>query len=222
MRVLVVEDERDLASALKNGLELQGFIVDLAFDAEEGDRLAIAYPYAAMVFDRMLPHGDGVGLCQRARARGFSGGILMLTAKDALDDRVEGLNAGADDYLVKPFAFKELVARLHAVARRHSPVRTNVLSARDLTIRLDEGVVDRSGSPIGLSRKEYLLLVHLMRHPGQLVTRDQIIDSAWDAESEASHDAVRAHVKNLRKKVERDGEPPLIRTVHGLGYRLEP
>ncbi|MNS22292.1 Transcriptional regulatory protein QseB [compost metagenome] len=222
MRVLVVEDERDLASALKTNLERHGFVVDLAFDADEGGRLASVYPYEAMVLDRTMPGEDGVALCGRLRAQGFAGGILMLTARDALDDRVEGLNAGADDYLVKPFAFKELVARLHAVARRHTSSRTSVLSVRDVTIRLDEAIVERGGQPIALNRKEYLLLVYFMRHPGRLITREQIIDAAWDAESEASDETVRAQVKNLRKKLETVGSRPLIRTVHGMGYRLEP
>jgi DNA-binding response OmpR family regulator len=222
MRVLVVEDERDLASAIKDVLERQGFVVDLAFDALEGAHMAEAYPYEAMVLDRLMPGGDGVSLCRRVRARGYAGGVLLLTALDALDDRVEGLNAGADDYLVKPFAFKELIARLHAVTRKHTPVRAAQLGARDLVVRLDEASVWRGDERLALTRKEYVLLVHFLRHAGMLVTIPQIAEGAWDAESDASPETVRAQIKNLRKKIERPGEPPLIRTVHGMGYRLEP
>lgn len=222
MRILVVEDEPDLASALKAGLAPHGFAVDLAPDSDTGAGLAAAFPYDAVILDRMLPGGDGAGLCASLRKAGYQGGILMLTARDALDDRVDGLNAGADDYLVKPFAFKELVARLHAVARRHAPIRSSVLSARDLVVRLDEGAVERGGEAIALSRKEYMLLVHFLRHPGRLVTREQITESAWDAETDASAETVRAHVKNLRRKLGDDGPQPLIRTIHGQGYRLEP
>lgn len=222
MRILVIENERDLASALKDGLERHSFVVDVAFDASDGGRLAQTYAYEALVLDRMMPGEDGLALCRRLRAGGYAGGILMLTAMDALDDRVAGLNAGADDYLVKPFAFKELIARLHAVVRRHTPLRSNVLTARDVVVRLDEAVCERGGQAVPLTRKEFLLLVHFLRHPGLLVTREQIMESAWDAESEATPETVRAHVKNLRRKLENDDETPLIRTVHGLGYRLEP
>ena len=201
MRVLVVEDERDLASAIHDGLGRQGFAVDLAYDVAEGTRLAEAYPYAALVLDRALPDGDGLALCRQLRRAGYAGGILVLTARDALDDRVAGLDAGADDYLVKPFAFKELIARLRAVARRHTPNRSSRLTARDLLVNLDEGTVKRGDELLALGRKEYMLLVHLMRHAGRLLTREQLVEAAWDAEADASPEAVRAHVKNLRKKV---------------------
>ncbi|MDB5099466.1 MAG: two-component response regulator [Cyanobacteria bacterium RYN_339] len=221
MRVLVVEDERDLASAIQEGLERQGFAVDVAFDGEEGWRLTQVFPYEAIVLDRMLPVTDGIALCRRLRQSGSGIGVLMLTALDAVDDRVEGLNAGADDYLVKPFEFKELLARLRALTRRHAPIRLNRLQVRELVVDLDGGTVEWAGNPMSLSRKEYMLLVYFMRHPGQLVTPEQIIESAWDAESDASADVVRTHLKNLRKKIEAAGGPPLIRTVHGMGYRLE-
>lgn len=222
MRLLIVEDERDLAMALKQGLERHGFAVDLAFDGEEGLSLAIAFEYDGILLDRMLPKLDGVAVCQALRRRGSTVGILMLTARDAVDDRVEGLNAGADDYLVKPFEFKELVARVHALTRRHAPQKRNVLEARDLKVNLDTAEVSRGGVPIALSRKEYMLLVYMLRHAGQLLTHERLIEHAWDFEAEPNVDLVRAHVKNLRKKIDGEASEKLIRTVHGMGYRLEP
>ena len=221
MRILVVEDKRELARALKKGLEHHGFAVDLAGDADEAWRLAQAFHYEGIVLDRMLPGQDGLELCRQLRAAGSAVGILVLTARDAVDDRVEGLNAGADDYLVKPFDFKELLARVRALVRRHAPQRTNVLLARDVAVDLDAGVATRAGVPLPLSRKEYLLLVYFLRNPGRLLSREQIIESAWDAEAEFNSDVVRAHIKNLRRKLDDGGDRPLIRTVLGMGYKLE-
>lgn len=221
MRILVVEDEMELALALQAGLGRHAFVVDLASSLAEAEGLMAAFPYQAAVLDRRLPDGDGLASCRTWRHAGFAGGLLVLSARDALEDRVEGLNAGADDYLIKPFALSELVARLHALLRRHSPVRDAVLRAGKLELRLDEGSVRLGGESLALSRKEYLLLVHLLRHPGQLFSREQLLESAWDAEAEASSETVRTHMKNLRKKLACAGQAPLIRTVHGLGYRLE-
>jgi DNA-binding response OmpR family regulator len=221
MRILVVEDERDLAQALKTGLEHQGFAVDLAFDGLEGLALAKAYSYDAIVLDRMLPKLNGLALCQALRTGGAEVGILMLTAMDAVDDRVEGLNAGADDYLVKPFEFKELLARLHALVRRHAPIKSNVLQAQDLSVNVETGTVMRGDRPIALSRKEFTLLTYMLRHAGQLLTHERLLAHAWDAESEPNTEVVRAHVKNLRKKIDEGCQNKLIKTIHGMGYKLE-
>ena len=221
MRILVVEDHPELAAALKVGLGQQGFAVDLAHDGETGWRLAQSYPYEAIILDRMLPALEGAELCARLRDAGSAVGILMLTAKDTVDERVEGLAAGADDYLVKPFAFKELVARVRALTRRHAPGKSNRLAARDLVLDLELGTVVQAGVPLALSRKEFMLLALFLRRAGQVVTHTQLVESAWDADAEPSFDTVRTHVKNLRRKIEPAGAPPLLRTVHGLGYRLE-
>lgn len=222
MRLLIIEDERDLAFALQKGLEREGFAVDLAFDGAHGFSLARTFPYDGVILDRMLPRQDGLSICQQLRREGLAMGILMLTAKDEVDDRVEGLNAGADDYLVKPFQFKELLARVRAVTRRHSPQKSNVIQARDLVVNVDTGEVTRGGRPIALSRKELVLLVYMLRHPGQLLTQERLIEHAWDVETMPSHEALRTHVKNLRRKVDGEAAVKLIRTVHGMGYRLEP
>lgn len=222
MRLLIVEDERDLATAIATGLERQGFAVDLAFDGEQGLALARTCPYDGIILDRMLPRLDGLEVCRALRQDGKNVGILMLTAKDSVDDRVEGLNGGADDYLVKPFEFKELLARTRALTRRHAPEKRNVLVAKDLRVNLETAEVTRAGHPIALSRKEYMLLVYMLRHPRQLITHERLSAHAWDMESDASTDLVRAHIKNLRRKVDADFDEKLIHTVHGMGYRLEP
>ncbi|HEY9723828.1 MAG TPA: response regulator transcription factor [Oscillatoriaceae cyanobacterium] len=222
MRVLIVEDERDLATAIATGLKRQGFAVDLAFDGEQGLSLASSGAYDGIILDRMLPRMDGLAVCRALRQAGANVGILMLTAKDTVDDRVEGLNGGADDYLVKPFEFKELLARTHALTRRHTSEKRNVLTAKDLRVDLETAEVTRAGQPLALSRKEYMLLVYLLRHPRQLITHERLCTHAWDLESDANADLVRAHIKNLRRKVDTGFDEKLIHTVHGMGYRLEP
>jgi OmpR-family two-component system manganese-sensing response regulator len=221
MRLLIVEDERDLALALQIGFGHHAYEVDVAFDGAAGLAKALEVPYDVIVLDRGLPKLDGVALCQRLRAAGKAMGIVMLTARDAVDERVAGLEAGADDYMVKPFEFKELMARVKAVTRRHGgPDR--LLGVRDLEVDLDAGIVRRSGQEIQLSRKEYILCVYMLRHPGVLLTYEQLRAYAWEADNAPSIEGVRAHVKNLRRKLEAGGGAPLIRTVHGIGYRLEP
>lgn len=218
---MIVEDERDLAQALKDRLERHGFVVDLAFDGNEGLALAERLAYDAVILDRMLPGLDGVAVCQALRARGRGMGILMLTAKDTVGDRVAGLDAGADDYLVKPFDFDELLARTRALTRRHIPQRSNRLTARDLVVDLTTGNVTRSGVPVSLSPKELTLLVYMLRHHDQLLTHERLLAHAWDLEAAPNPEVVRAHIKNLRRKID-EGQPyRLIKTVHGLGYRLE-
>jgi two-component system copper resistance phosphate regulon response regulator CusR len=222
MRLLLVEDEPDLAAALRQGLERQGFAVDLAGNGELGLSLARNFAYDGLIVDRLLPKLDGVSLCQQLREAGSSVGILMLTAMDTVDDRVDGLNAGADDYLVKPFDFKELLARVRALTRRHTSQRSNLLTAKDLSVNLDTAEVTRDGLAIALSRKEYTLLVYMLQHQGHLLTQERLIEHAWDAEGAPGGDTVRSHIKNLRKKIDAGFEDKLIRTVHGMGYKLGP
>lgn len=221
MRILVVEDERDLALALKAGLERQGFAVDVAHDGEDGLAMAKTFPYDLFVLDRMLPGRDGVAICRELRDRGNPAPILMITALDGVDQRVEGLDGGADDYIVKPFELKELFARVRARLRRTTPLRTNALMVADLVLDLETGDVRRGGSSLSLSRKEFMLLAHLMREPGRVFTKEQLLDHVWDADAEPDSDVVRAQVKNLRKKVDEPFEKKLIQTVYGLGYKIE-
>jgi DNA-binding response OmpR family regulator len=221
VRILIVEDERDFAFALKSGLEQQGFAVDVVFDGNDGLAMTQSYPYDLILLDRMLPGKDGVGVCRELRARGISTPVVMMTALDGVDDRVEGLDGGADDYLVKPFEVKELMARVRARLRRTAPLRSNMLLVFDLMLDLETGDVRRAGSVVTLSRKEFTLLAHLMREPGRVFTKEQLLDHVWDADAEPDSDVVRAQVKNLRKKVDDPFERKLIKTVYGMGYKIE-
>lgn len=220
MRLLLVEDSPDLASALVDGLTRQGFVVDLCDEGETALDLAQMQPYVGMILDRLLPGLDGVSVCRALRARGLRLPVLMLTARDSIEDRVQGLDAGADDYLVKPFAFPELLARVRALMRRPVELKANVLQARDVVLDLATGRVTRQGRDIQLSAKELVLLAALLRHPGRLLTHEQIVDQAWNMDAAPSPEVIRAHIKNLRRKLAEHGAGGLIETVHGLGYRL--
>lgn len=219
MRVLLVEDAHALAVALDEGLSRHGFVVDLCEDGETALELAATNPYVGIILDRVLPRLDGLSVCQRLRAKGSTVPILMLTARDTLEDRVEGLDAGADDYLVKPFAFPELLARTRALTRRHAARRSNLLQAGDLTLDLATGRLRHATEEIPISAKELHLLTALLRHPGRLLTHAQLVEQAWNQEAEPSPEVVRAHIKNLRRKLAQHGVERLIETVHGLGYR---
>jgi len=221
VRILIVEDEPDLALALKSGLVQQGFAVDVAHDGNEGLDLALGLPYDLILLDRMLPGRDGVSICHEIRRQGLHMPVLMLTAKDAIDDRVEGLDSGADDYLVKPFELKELMARVRARLRPTAPLSANILTAADLTLDLASGEVRRGGKLLQLSRKEFALLAHLMRFPGRLFTKEQLLEHVWESEADPESDVVRAQIKNLRKKVDEPFERKLIVTVHGMGYKID-
>jgi DNA-binding response OmpR family regulator len=220
MRLLLVEDAHALAIALSEGLSRHGFVVDVCDDGETALDLAVTNPYVGIILDRVLPRLDGLSVCQRLRARGSAVPILMLTARDTLEDRVEGLDAGADDYLVKPFAFPELLARARALTRRHAAQRTNLLQAGELTLDLSTGRLQRGSHDIPVSAKELHLLTALLRHPGRLLTHAQLVEQAWDHEAEPTPELVRAHIKNLRRKLAEHGVERLIETVHGLGYRV--
>lgn len=220
MRLLVIEDARELARAIGEGLERHGFVVDYCEDGE--DALAMLFPerYVCIILDCMLPRVDGLEVCRQLRARGVDTPILMLTARDTVDDRVAGLEVGADDYLVKPFAFPELVARTRALTRRHAPSRSNVLRAGDVSVDLASGRVTRGEEEVSLSAKERLLLVALMRHPGRLLTHAELVDQAWHMDDVPSPQVIRTHIKNLRRKLTNEGEAGIIETVHGIGYRV--
>ena len=221
MRVLLVEDDRKAARLVSKGLHEAGFSVDVAYSGEEGDEMAATSDYAAIVLDWLLPGKDGVAFCRDLRARGVSTPILMLTARQGLDDRVTGLNVGADDYLTKPFAFAELVARLHALLRRSAITRPVVLTIGDLSLDAVSQVVTRAGMRVNLTPKEYAILELLMRHPGEVLTRVTLGEHLWRNDDDVNN-LVDVHVSHLRKKIDRPPLEPLIHTVWGRGYRLGP
>jgi DNA-binding response OmpR family regulator len=221
MRVLLVEDDRKAARLVSKGLHEAGFLVDVAYSGEEGDEMAATSDYAAIVLDWLLPGKDGIVFCRELRARGVSTPILMLTARQGLDDRVTGLNGGADDYLTKPFAFAELVARLHALLRRSAITRPLVLTSGDLSLDPVSQVVTRAGMRVNVTPKEYAILELLMRHPGEVLTRATLGERLWRDDDDVNN-LVDVHVSHLRKKIDRPPMEPLIHTVWGRGYRLGP
>ncbi len=222
MRVLIVEDDRKAAGLLAKGLREERFVVDIAYSGEAGDEMASVNDYDAIILDWLLPDREGVAVCRDLRSRGVSTPILMLTARDALEDRVRGLNIGADDYLTKPFGFAELLARVHALLRRSDITRPVILRVADLTLDPLRHQVARDGAPISLTPKEYGVLEVLMRHAGEVVTRSRLAEGVWETEHDALTNLVDVHVSHLRRKVDVDGKPPLIHTVRGRGYRVGP
>ncbi len=222
MRVLVIEDDRKAARVLSKGLHEEGFVVDVAATGEEGEEQAMVNEYDAIVLDWLLPGKDGIAVCRALRAQGVSTPILMLTARDSLADRVSGLGTGADDYLTKPFAFAELLARIRALLRRSRAVRPAVLKVADLTLDPATRRVMRGGVPVALTSKEYAILEMLMQSAGEIVSRTRLVERVWDEASEVIDNLVDAHVSHLRKKIDRGGTGPLLHTVRGFGYRLGP
>jgi DNA-binding response OmpR family regulator len=220
MRLLLIEDDHKAARLLAKGRREEGWIVDLATTGEAGEDFATANAYDAIVLDWMLPDKDGLRVCRDLRARRIATPILMLTARRGLDDRVAGLNTGADDYITKPFEFAELLARLSAVLRRSALTRPAVLEVADLTLDPATHRVARGGAAISLTPKEYAILEVLMRHAGTIVSRGQLGEHAWDNEPDGFTNAVDVHVSHLRRKIDRNRAPALIRTIRGYGYRL--
>ena len=220
MRVLVVEDEVKMARALRRGLEQEGYAVDTAADGEEGLFQGTENPYDAIVLDVMLPKLDGFEVCRRLRAAGRWAPVLMLTARDAVSDRIAGLDVGADDYLVKPFSFGELLARLRALLRRGPTERPTELVVGDLRLDPATHEVSRAGQQVDLSVREFALLEYLMRRAGQVVTRTSILEHVWDINYDGFSNVVDVYVGYLRKKLEQPFGRPLVRTVRGVGYML--
>jgi len=215
-----VEDSADLAAALESGFCGGGYTVDIAGNVADALAFAGSEPYVAIVLDRMLPGGDGLDVCRTLRARGVSTPILLLTARDSVEDRVAGLDAGADDYLVKPFALSELLARTRALTRRGGATRTNTLGAGALTLDLATGQVLVGAEEIALGGKERRILGALLRYPGRVVTHEQLVEQAWALHEAVAPEVVRAHIKNLRRKLQAAPGAPRIETVYGLGYRV--
>jgi DNA-binding response OmpR family regulator len=218
MRILVVEDEHGIATALKKGLEQERYAVDLAHDGELGLDLASTNDYDCIVLDLMLPKLDGTKVCTTLREDGIHTPILMLTAKGTLKDKVTGLDTGADDYLVKPFAFEELLARLRALTRRPAQTKSQILTAGDLALDPVNFVVTRGKTPLTLSRKEFSLLEYFLRHPGSILSKQQLIDHVWDYDADVLENTVEVNIRNLRRKL---GRPDPIKTIRGFGYKLE-
>jgi two-component system OmpR family response regulator len=222
VRVLVVEDEVKMVRAIRRGLEQEGYAVDTAPDGHEALYLAGESDYDAVVLDVMLPGLDGLEVCRRMRAAGRWAPVLMLTARDGVPDRIAGLDAGADDYLVKPFAFGELLARLRALIRRGASERPAVLRVGDLVLDPAAHAVTRAGTPVDLSAREFTLLEFLMRHAGRVVTRTDILEHVWDYNYDGLSNVVDVYVGYLRRKLEHPFGRTLIRTVRGVGYALVP
>jgi two-component system, OmpR family, response regulator len=220
VRVLIVEDELKMASLVRRGLEREGYSVDLAADGHEGLWAAREYDYDAIVLDAMIPGPDGFDVCRTLRSEGQWAPVLMLTARDSVEDRVRGLDAGADDYLTKPFAFEELFARLRALTRRGPIERPVVLQVDDLTLDPVSHVVRRGDQRIGLSAKEFALLEFLMRHPDEVLTRSRILEHVWDFAYDGGSNVVDVYVRYLREKIDRPFGRGDLETVRGVGYRL--
>jgi DNA-binding response OmpR family regulator len=222
MRVLIVEDERKIANALKRGLEQESFAVDVSFDGDDGLAMALDEPYDVIVLDRMLPGTDGLSLCKQVREAGKQVPIIMLTAKDAIGDRVAGLNSGADDYLIKPFAFEELLARIRSLLRRPAQVISPVLACDDLTMNTQTFEVRRSATQVALTSKEFALLEYLLRNQGKVLTKDTIIGHVWDYDADILPNTVEVYISYLRNKIDRafPDRPELVHTMRGFGYKL--
>lgn len=221
MKILVVEDEEKIARALKRGLEQERFSVETVLDGAAGLAAAEADEYDIILLDRMLPELDGMEVCRRLREAGDKTPIIMLTAKDQVRDRVAGLNAGADDYLVKPFAFEELLARLHALLRRPNQAAGTVLKVADLELDPTAFTVHRAGQKIKLSAKEFALLEYLMRNAGQVLSKEKIIDHVWEYDTDILPNNVEVFIGYLRRKVDRPfSGPNLIHTARGFGYSI--
>jgi two-component system OmpR family response regulator len=221
MKLLIVEDDREAAAYLKRALSEAGHTVDYAAEGRDGLMLAAGETYDVIVLDRMLPQIDGLAILRTIRASGVKTPVLLLTALGGIDDRVEGLEAGGDDYLVKPFAFAELLARVNALARRPPPqeVRTE-LSVADLRLDLLKRSVTRGGQRVDLQPREFQLLEYLMRHAGRVVTRTMLLESVWDFHFDPKTNIVETHMSRLRGKVDRGHACELIHTVRGAGYIL--
>jgi len=220
MRVLVVEDEARMARLLRRALEEEGHAVDTAGDGPEGLWLATENHYAAIILDVMLPGLDGIEVCRRLRASGEWAPVLMLTARDQVGDRVRGLDAGADDYLVKPFSLLELAARLRALVRRDDRSRPTELAVGDLRLDPARKQAWRNGTELRLSPREFSLLEFFLRHPGSVMTRSQIIEAVWDFAYDGGSNVVDQYVNYLRRKVDAPFGRTDIETVRGMGYRL--
>ena len=222
MRILIVEDEHKIANSIKKGLEQETYAVDIVFDGEEGYGLASTEEFDLLILDLMLPTMDGITICKKLREENIHTPILILTAKGQLEDKVNGLNCGADDYLTKPFSFLELLARIKALIRRPKQVISPMLKVGNLTLDTINYEVRRLGRIISLSKKEFALLEYLMRHEGKVLTKDQIINHVWEYDSDILPNTVEVYIGYLRNKIDKPfkKEKSLIQTLRGFGYKI--
>ena len=221
MRILIIEDDSQTAKFIQKGLNESGFNVDHAADGKTGLDLAMSNQYDALIIDRMLPKLDGLSIIENLRGQSFSVPILILSALGDVDQRVEGLKAGGDDYLVKPYAFSELLARLQSIIRRTQPTQeTRFLQVHDLKIDLLQRKVTRADTTITLQPKEFILLETLMRHAGQVITRTMLLEKVWDYNFDPQTNVVDVHISRLRAKIDRDFDVQLLQTIRGAGYIL--
>jgi len=222
MRVLIVEDEHKIARALKKALEQETYAVDVAFDGDEGHAMATTEPYDIAIIDRMLPGDyDGIGIVKAMREAKVHTPVLFLSALGSVSERATGLDAGADDYLVKPFALEELLARVRALLRRPTEQQAAILKMGDLSLDTITYNVDRAGTPIQLTSKEFALLEYMLRNPGRPLSKEVIISHVWDYDADILPNTVEVYIKYLRNKIDAPFKKPLIHTVRGFGYKLE-
>lgn len=222
MHILIIEDDADIADYLAKGLRESGHTVDHADNGDDGLHMALTAAYEVLIVDRMLPARDGLTLISMLRAGGDTTPVLILSALAEVDDRVEGLKAGGDDYLVKPFAFSELLARLEALVRRSSPAaEVTRLQLADLVMNLETHSVKRAGQKIRLQPKEFYLLEYLLRHKGQVVTRTMLLEQVWDYNFDPQTNVIDVHISRLRSKIDNGFDNPLLHTIRGTGYRLD-
>ncbi len=219
MKILIIEDEKSVADNLKLGLEQHRFIADVAYNGNEGYSLIKEFDYDIVILDLMLPDVSGEELCRRIRKEKVKSFVLMLTAKKQIENIVEGLNCGADDYLTKPFEFSELIARLKALLRRTSKNKDNIIKSFDIKVDIERGQAFAGSKEVMLTKKEFMILEYLLRFKGQLLTRNQILEHAWDRNVDIFTNIVDTHIKNLRKKLGKSGK--IIKTLYGSGYRIE-
>ena len=220
MRILLIEDNHRLSDSLRATLADDGYAVDVAYDGLEGEEMALFTPYDVIILDVMLPKRDGIEVCRSLRDQKVATAILMLTARDGLDDRVLGLDSGADDYLIKPFEIKELRARLRALMRRESGNKSGNIIVDDLRLDPATHYVWRGESPLDLTAKEYALLEYLMRNPNRLITREMVVAHLWDYDQTLASNVVDVYIRRLRRKVDDPYDVKLIETIRGAGYRL--
>lgn len=222
MRVLLVEDEHKIARALERALKQEHYAIDVSYDGDDGYAMATTEPYDIAIIDRMIPgEYDGLGIVKAMREQGIHTPVLLLTALGSVNDRTTGLDSGADDYLIKPFALEELLARIRALLRRPTEQQATVLTVGDLTLDPRQSSVTRAGMPIELTSKEFGLLEYLMRNPGRALTKDAIIAHVWDYDADILPNTVEVYIKYLRRKIDLPFKRPLIKTVRGFGYKLE-
>ncbi len=221
MKILVIEDEKDLAEIIKEGLENQSFTVDLCFDGEDGLFMAENYAYDALILDIMLPVMDGLTLLEKLRVKKVTVPVLMLTARGTMTDKVKGLDTGADDYLVKPFEFPELISRLKAIIRRNRGVSSSVLSIDNLIIDMNSRSVKRNNNELKLSSKEYNILLHLALNRGRVISRASLAEHIYDIDFDLDSNIIDVYINYLRKKIDKGFNRKLIHTVRGEGYIMK-